>query len=127
MHSLELHTFHQFFLQEYSFRAVAFTKIGHGPFSPPSALVMDPTHLKLDEVLQHQKNIQNIVSQYNLFVQAEESESSRRQKIKGSPVSVDDTVNEPWFIALVTSVVIVIIVIFIGIIIYRKLHSGMII
>lgn len=47
---IQMDKVYNLFLKEFTFRAVAFTKIGHGPFSPPSALVMDPTHLKLDEV-----------------------------------------------------------------------------
>ena len=36
--------------EEYSVRAVAFTTIGLGPFSPPSHFLMDPAYLKFTVV-----------------------------------------------------------------------------
>jgi roundabout axon guidance receptor 2 len=87
--------------QEYSLRSVAFTKIGLGPFSPPAALVMDPAHLKLDA-----------------------SENGLGGHGERHSVQIGDVVSEPWFIALVTSVVLVILVIFVGIVVYRRHFSG---
>ena len=89
--------------QEYSLRAVAFTKIGLGPFSPPAALVMDPLHLKLD-ISETGKGVGGL---------------SERNSIQ-----IGDVVSEPWFIALVTSVILVMVLIFVGIIIYRRHFSG---
>ncbi len=85
--------------QEYSMRAVAFTKIGLGPFSPPAALVMDPLHLKLD-IAENGKGLGG---------------HSERNSIQ-----IGDVVSEPWFIALVTSVILVLTLIFVGIVIYRR-------
>ena len=89
--------------QEYSLRAVAFTKIGLGPFSPPSAMVMDPSHLKLD-LAENGKGIGGL---------------SERNSIQ-----IGDVVSEPWFIALVTSVILVLALIFVGIVIYRRHFSS---
>ena len=89
--------------QEYSLRAVAFTKIGLGPFSPPAALVMDPTHLKLD---------------------LDDEGRGIGGHSERNSVQIGDVVSEPWFIALVTSVIAVLMLIFVGIVVYRRFYSS---
>ena len=76
--------------EEYSVRAVAFTTIGLGPFSPPTHFLMDPSYLKFSLV----------------------------------PKQDEDVLSEPWFLALLGSVVFtVLLLIFVGIILYRKQWS----
>ena len=89
--------------QEYSLRAVAFTKIGLGPFSPPASLTMDPSHLKLDLT---------------------ETGTGLGGHSERNSVQIGDVVSEPWFIALVTSVILVMVLIFIGIVVYRRHFSS---
>ena len=82
--------------EEYSVRAVAFTTIGLGPFSPPHHFLMDPSYIKLITVV-----------------------PSGHQTGGG-----DDVLSEPWFLALLGSVVFtVLLLIFVGIVLYRKQWS----
>ena len=82
--------------EEYSVRASAFTNAGLGPFSPPVNFKMDPALIK-----------------YGSDVM------SRPSGING------DLLSEPWFVALLGSIVFLLVLIFVGIILYRKfLLSG---
>ena len=77
--------------EEYSLRAVAFTTVGLGPFSLPTNFVMDPAYLKFT-------------------VLSDQSYSSENKVL-----------SEPWFLALLGSVIVtVLILIFVGVILYRK-------
>ena len=81
--------------QEYTVRAVAFTKLGPGPFSSPEAFLMDPA------LITHHQRSQGDVAQ-------------------GSGLAEGTLTDEPWFVALLGSVVVIfILVIFVGIITYR--------
>ena len=80
--------------QEYTVRAVSFTKIGLGPFSSPLSFKMDPSLIKLDS-----KGSFGVIR------------SSRS----------NDFVNEPWFVAVLGSAIIIFVVaVFVGIIVYRR-------
>ena len=81
--------------QEYTVRAVAFTKLGPGPFSSPEAFLMDPA------LITHHQRSQGDVAQ-------------------GTGLAEGTLTDEPWFVALLGSVVVIfILVIFVGIITYR--------
>ena len=82
--------------EEYSVRTVAFTNIGLGPFSPPIHFLMDPSYLKFTVIPAGNLN-------HNMS---------------------EDVLSEPWFLALLGSVVFtVLLLIFVGIILYRKQWS----
>ncbi len=81
--------------EEYSVRAVAYTNLGLGPFSPPTNFLMDPTYLKF-----------TIMPSPN--------------DISGA----SNVLSEPWFIALLGSVILtVLLLVFVGVILYRKSWS----
>ena len=80
--------------EEYSVRTVAFTNLGLGPFSKPENFLMDPAYLKFTVIP------------------------------AGGHVTSEDVMSEPWFLALLGSVVLtVLLLIFVGIILYRKQWS----
>ena len=79
--------------QEYTVRAVAFTKLGLGPFSSPVSFKMDPSLIK--------------------------KSYSDSGVIRSS--ADNELVSEPWFVGLLGSVIIVfVILIFASVILYRK-------
>lgn len=80
--------------EDYSVRAVAFSNVGLGPFSPPMHFKMDPAYLKFLEVTINNPDVDG------------------------------DVMSEPWFLALLGAVVFtVLLLIFVGIILYRKQWS----
>jgi roundabout axon guidance receptor 2 len=80
--------------EEYSVRAVAFTTIGLGPFSPPTHFIMDPSHLKFTVI-----------------------PTGGHHNEHGDHVML----SEPWFLALLGSVIFtVLLLVFVGIILYRR-------
>lgn len=81
--------------ETYSLQAAAFTKAGLGPFSSPASLRLD---------------------------------ASRLQLLEGRVLAVDpalgDLVSEPWFLALIGSMVLVMVLLFAAMIIVRRTQIG---
>ena len=76
--------------EKYSLRASAFTQAGLGPFSPPTAFKMDPALIKFSDVVTQPSGIS------------------------------DDLITEPWFVALLGIVVLALLLVFVGIVVYRR-------
>jgi len=80
--------------QAYVIRTVAFTKLGHGPFSAPVIFQMDPN------------NIVNVILAN-----------------PGDSYGMDDLTTQTWFIAFIGSVLFVLVLLFILVIVYRRVRG----
>eukprot|EP00092_Neocalanus_flemingeri_P031723 GFUD01034457.1.p1 GENE.GFUD01034457.1~~GFUD01034457.1.p1 ORF type:complete len:1341 (+),score=224.87 GFUD01034457.1:285-4307(+) len=81
--------------QEYVIRTVAFTKLGHGPFSAPVVFIMDPS------------NIVNVI-----LTNTHDS------------YPMDELTTQTWFIAFIGSVLFVLVLLFIFIIVHRRVKGS---
>ena len=80
--------------QIYVIRAVAFTKLGNGPFSAPTTFKMDPD------------NIVNVILANH-----------------GDGFGMEDLTTQTWFIAFISSILFVLVLLFILVIIYRRVRG----
>merc|ERR1719305_449764 len=80
--------------QIYVIRAVAFTKLGNGPFSAPTTFKMDPD------------NIVNVILAN-----------------PGDGFGMEDLTTQTWFIAFISSILFVLVLLFILVIIYRRVRG----